>query len=165
MKILIEIAEEHDNWSEHSEINSDYFANIAKLILSRYPNFSKVKELELSILLTHDTKIKSLNNEFRGKDKATNILSFPDMEIDWQRIVEFEIDPEYMYLGDIACSYQTIAKEATLKEISFQDHFTHLIIHAILHLIGYDHMDDEEASAMEAIEIEVLDSFGIASPY
>lgn len=165
MKILVEIAEEHTGWKNHSEINTEYFAQIVKRILSRYPNFAKVKELELSVLLTEDTKIKSLNNEFRGKDKDTNILSFPDMEIDWQRIVEFDVDPEYMYLGDIACSYQTIAKEATLKAISFQDHFTHLVIHAILHLIGYDHMNDEEASAMEAIEIEVLDSFGITSPY
>jgi probable rRNA maturation factor len=70
-----------------------------------------------------------------------------------------------MYLGDIASSYQTIKHEATLKSIGFQDHFKHLVIHAILHLIGYDHMNEEESKAMENIEIEVLDSFGIDSPY
>ena len=165
MAILIEISQEYEEWSNHPEINVDYFAEILERVLSRYPNFSKVKELELSILLTGDERIKSLNNEFRGKNKATNILSFPDIEIDWQRIVEFEVDKNYMYLGDIASSYQTIKHEATLKSIGFQDHFKHLVIHAILHLIGYDHMNEEESKAMENIEIEVLDSFGIDSPY
>lgn len=165
MKILVEIAQDNEEWNECSEIDSEYFAEIAGRILSRYPNFSKVKEFELSVLLTEDEKIKSLNGEFRNKDKATNVLSFPDLEIDWQRIVEFEVDSEYMYLGDIAFSYQTIKQEAALSSISFQDHFKHLVIHAILHLIGYDHMEEHEANAMETIEVEVLNSFGVASPY
>jgi probable rRNA maturation factor len=70
-----------------------------------------------------------------------------------------------MYLGDIAFSYQVIKEEALLKSIDFQDYFKHLLIHAILHLIGYNHENDEEAQIMETIEIEILDSFGIESPY
>jgi probable rRNA maturation factor len=165
MNIIVEIAQEHKEWDQYSELNPEYFAQIVERVLSRYPNFSRVQEVELSVLLTDNTKIKLLNNEFRGKDKATNVLSFPDIEIDRRRIVEFEVDSEYMYLGDIAFSYQVIKEESSLKSIYFQDYFKHLLIHAILHLIGYDHMHDEEAEVMEAIEIEILNSFGIKSPY
>lgn len=165
MNIIVEIAQEFKGWNKCSELKPDYFAEVVERILSRYPNFSMAQEVELSILLTDDRKIKSLNNEFRGKDKATNVLSFPDTEIDWRRIVEFEVSSEYMYLGDIAFSYQLIKEEALLKSIDFQDYFKHLLIHAILHLIGYNHENDEEAQIMETIEIEILDSFGIESPY
>ena len=165
MNIIIEIAKDVEDWDKYPELNSEYFSEIVQRILVKYPNFAKVREFVLSILLTNDTKMQLLNNEFRGKDKTTNVLSFPDLEINWRKIVEFSVDTEYMYLGDIAFSYQVVAQEARLKLISFQDHFKHLLIHAILHLIGYDHMDEEEAQAMETLEIEILNSFGIASPY
>jgi len=165
MNIIVEIAQEHKEWDQYSELNPEYFAQIVERVLSRYPNFSRVQEVELSVFYSLIIQIKLLNNEFRGKDKATNVLSFPDIEIDWHRIVEFEVDSEYMYLGDIAFSYQVIKEESSLKSIDFQDYFKHLLIHAILHLIGYDHMHDEEAEVMEAIEIEILNSFGIKSPY
>ena len=165
MNIIIEIAKDIEDWDKYPELNSEYFSEIIHHILIKYPNFAKVREFELSILLTNDTKMQLLNNEFRGKDKTTNVLSFPDLEINWRKIVEFSVDTEYMYLGDIAFSYQVVAQEARLKLISFQDHFKHLLIHAILHLIGYDHIDKEGAQAMEALEIEILNSFGIASPY
>ncbi|MDP4708691.1 MAG: rRNA maturation RNase YbeY [Rickettsiaceae bacterium] len=165
MNIIVEIAQEYKDWEQCSELTPEYFAKVVERIFLRYPNFSKVQEVELSILLTEDKKIKLLNNEFRGKDKATNVLSFPDTEIDWRRIVEFKVNSEYMYLGDIAFSYQVIKEESLSKSIDFQDYFKHLLIHAILHLLGYDHMHDEEAEAMEAMEIEILDSFGIKSPY
>lgn len=165
MNIVVELAQEYKEWDNYLDLNAGSLAEIVERILSRYPNFSKIENVELSILLTDDAKIKSLNKEFRNKDKATNVLSFPDTEIDWRKIVEFKVDKDYMYLGDIAFSYQMITREATFKSISFQDHFKHLLIHAILHLIGYDHMNDEEANIMEAIEVEILNSFAINSPY
>ena len=70
-----------------------------------------------------------------------------------------------MYLGDIAFGYEVIALEAKNKLISFQDHFKHLVIHAILHLIGYDHIKDKDAQAMESLEIQILEGIGIKSPY
>ena len=109
--------------------------------------------------------MQSLNNEFRNKDKATNVLSFSDIEIGWRKIVEFIPDSDYMYLGDIAFGYEVIVLEAKNKLISFQDHFKHLVIHAILHLIGYDHIKDEDAQAMESLEIQILEGIGIKSPY
>ena len=165
MNIVVEIAQEEEKWDAHHELNVDCATEIVKKILQKYPNFSKANEIELSLLFTNDTKIKSLNNEFRNKNKATNVLSFPDIEINWRSILEFEVNNEYMYLGDVAFSYETIKQEALLKSISFEDHFKHLLIHAILHLIGYDHMNDEEAEVMETIETEILNSFGIKSPY
>ena len=81
MKITVEIAEEYSKWSAFPEFSTDYFARTVKKILSRYPNFSKVAEFELSVLLTDDKKMALLNNEFRDKNKATNVLSFPDIEV------------------------------------------------------------------------------------
>jgi len=165
MNIIVEIAKELDEWDNYPEIDERLFSEIASMVLSRYQNFSVVKEFELSILLAGNKQMQSLNGKFRKKDKATNVLSFPDVEIDWRKIVEFIPDNDYMYLGDIAFGYEVIALEAKNKLISFQDHFKHLVIHAILHLIGYDHIKDDDAEAMESIEIEILETIGIKSPY
>ena len=165
MNIIVEIAQESDEWDNVPYVDESLFSEIASIVLARYPNFSKVKELELSILLTGARQMQSLNNEFRNKDKATNVLSFPDIEIGWRKIVEFIPDSGYMYLGDIAFGYEVIALEAKNKLISFQDHFKHLVIHAILHLIGYDHIKDKDAQAMESLEIQILECIGIKSPY
>ncbi len=165
MNITVEIAKELDEWDNYPEIDERLFSEITSIILARYNNFLNVTEFELSILLTSNKQMQSLNNQFRNMDKATNVLSFPDIEIDWRKIVEFIPGSDYMYLGDIAFGYEVIALEAKNKLISFQDHFKHLVIHAILHLIGYDHIKDEDARAMESIEIEVLEDIGIKSPY
>ena len=165
MNIIVEIAKELDEWDNYPEIDEHLFSEIASMILSRYQNFSVVKEFELSILLAGNKQMQSLNGKFRKKDKATNVLSFPDVEIDWRKIVEFIPDNDYMYLGDIAFGYEVIDLEAKNKLISFQDHFKHLVIHAILHLIGYDHIKDDDAEAMESIEIEILEAISIKSPY
>ena len=165
MNIIVEIAKELDEWDNYPEIDERLFSEIASMVLSRYQNFSVVKEFELSILLAGNKQMQSLNGQFRKKDKATNVLSFPYVEIDWRKIVEFIPDSYYMYLGDIAFGYEVIDLEAKNKLISFQDHFKHLVIHAILHLIGYDHIKDDDAEAMESIEIEILEAISIKSPY
>jgi probable rRNA maturation factor len=165
MNITVEIAKECKDWNKCPRLNSEFFSEIMYRILSRYTNFTKVKEIELSVLLADESKIRSLNQEFRGQDKETNVLSFPDLEIDWHQIVEFPINTDYMYLGDIAFCYSVIDQEAKEKSISFYDHFKHLTIHAILHLIGYDHIEAEDAEVMESLEIQILKSFGISSPY
>jgi len=165
MNFTVEIAQDNRHWSEVKKINERLFVEILDRILMRYPNFAKVAELELSVLLTDDSKMKSLNKEFRGNDKATNVLSFPDLKINWRKIVEFPVNMNYMYLGDIAFCYQVILEESNKNSICFLDHFKHLAVHAILHLIGYDHIEESDALEMESIEIEILKSFNIASPY
>jgi probable rRNA maturation factor len=165
MNIIVEIATESEKWSQQPEINSDFFSGIVRSVLSQHPNFQVLNEVELSILLTDNERMTKLNNEFRNKNNATNVLSFPDLELDWRTIVEFIPDADYMYFGDIAFGYDIINSEAKMKSISFQDHFYHLTIHAIFHILGYDHMSEDEARIMENMEVKILDIFGIKSPY
>jgi probable rRNA maturation factor len=109
---------------------------------------------ELSVLLTHDTEIQTLNKNFRSKDKPTNSLSFPPH------------NQPPSFLGDLVLSYQTLNREAVEQEKSFFNHFTHLVVHGLLHLLGYDHVQETEATTMETLEVEILDVyFHIPNPY
>ena len=165
MKFVVEIAVDLDDWHKHTVgINEILFNSILSKILLRYPNFAIVKSLELSILLTSDATMATLNKEFRGQDKATNVLSFPDMEMNWRQLDEFVPDVNY-YLGDIAFGYETLKREAQERSISIYEHFKHLTVHSVLHLLGYDHQTDEDANIMESIEIEILEDLGVKSPY
>lgn len=122
-------------------------------------------EAELSINLCNDSEIQELNHNFRGKNKPTNVLSFPAFEItnqNWKSALKAETNP---YLGDIAIAYETLEQEATEQNKTFKDHYSHLLIHSILHLLGYDHENEKDAEVMEALEIEILDKFGIKNPY
>ncbi|HEX4295444.1 MAG TPA: rRNA maturation RNase YbeY [Rhizomicrobium sp.] len=105
----------------------------------------------LTILLSSDARLKALNTTFRGKDKATNVLSFPARRGD--------------YLGDVAIAYGVTTKEARAAKKSFADHATHLAIHGVLHLLGYDHETARAARVMEPLETAILDELGIADPY
>lgn len=115
-------------------------------------------ETALSILLTDDAEMRKLNAGWRAKDKPTNVLSFP---------AEAAFDPRHppAYLGDIALGLATCKREAAGQGKAFGDHVAHLAVHGVLHLIGYDHMTDEEANAMEPREVEILGGLGIADPY
>ena len=122
--------------------------------------------ISVSIKLSDDEEVHSLNREWRNKDKPTNVLSFPmldDDELDALDAGEF-ISPEIM-LGDIILAHGVCAAEAKRKEISLADHATHLVIHGMLHLFGYDHVDDDDGEAMEAMEVKALASMGLRNPY
>jgi probable rRNA maturation factor len=107
----------------------------------------------LTILLTDDAQLKTLNHTFRGKDKATNVLSFPAAA------------NSEAYLGDVALAYGVTQVEARAANKRFADHATHLVVHGVLHLLGHDHMCDDEARKMEALEVAILAGLGIADPY
>lgn len=120
--------------------------------------------VEISVRLTDDAEIRRLNNDYRGKDKPTNILSFPMLDADGLE----GLSPsavEDVLLGDMAVAQETLAREAGEKGIAIADHFTHLLVHGTLHLVGHDHIDDSEAEAMEALETRILGGLGIADPY
>ena len=118
-----------------------------------------------SVLFTDDARVHDLNREWRGKDKPTNVLSFPMLE----RVDLVHLDPDDgppEMLGDIALSHETCAREATEKGIPLTDHAAHLIVHGLLHLAGYDHeISDADADAMEEMEAKALALLGIANPY
>lgn len=111
---------------------------------------------ELSIVLTDNAEQRVLNRDWRGVDKPTNVLSFPQIE---------PFSPVIGILGDITLARETLAREAAELGKSFEDHFTHLVVHGFLHILGYDHLEESEALVMEALETQILASLGIADPY
>ena len=121
--------------------------------------------LELSFLFTDDSHIQDLNRNFRGKDSPTNVLSFPDTAISLGNLEDARRFGDPLLVGDVALALQTITREADEQKKSFSHHLTHLIVHGILHLAGYDHLDDEEAEEMESLEIEILAKMSIDNPY
>jgi probable rRNA maturation factor len=120
--------------------------------------------VEVAVRLTDDAEVHSLNRQWRVKDSPTNVLSFPQVQPDLLPLLTNSDDGEIL-LGDIILAFETCAREAAEKEISLDDHATHLVVHGTLHLLGYDHGDDASAIAMEQIERDVLASLGIADPY
>ena len=108
---------------------------------------------EVSLLLTDNTEIQTLNKDWRGKDRPTDVLSFPSDPVDRP------------FLGDIAVAYGITAKDARAGEKSLEQHLSHLLIHGLLHLLGHDHKDDTEAAEMEALEVAALASLGWPDPY
>lgn len=125
----------------------------------------------VSLLGCSDTRIAALNADFRGKPQPTNVLSWPSEE----RAAEFAgeapdlpepgeaDDPES--LGDIAIAWETCAREAEEQGKPMADHVTHLLVHGVLHLLGYDHIEEEDAALMEGLEVRILASLGVSDPY
>ncbi len=166
--INVEIVRNYNKWREHRKINKGLIKKITQNVLVRFDHFDKIKQFELSILLTNTAEILTLNQQFRSIEKATNVLSFPNNELNWHNLyskLEFLYYSDYMHLGDIAFCYEVIYNESCEQQKTFENHFIHMLIHSILHLIGFDHQNDTDANIMESLEIEILSYFGIPSPY
>ncbi|MDO7835430.1 rRNA maturation RNase YbeY [Sphingobium sp. HBC34] len=132
---------------------------------SPYAAFATDQALyEVAVKLTSDAEVHSLNRAYRDKDRPTNVLSFPMVQDDLLQATGNTDDGEVL-LGDIVLAEGVCTAEAREKGISVADHATHLIVHGTFHLLGYDHMDDNEAEAMEAMEIAALLSMGLSDPY
>ncbi len=128
------------------------------------------EDCELSVLGCDDARIRDLNSEFRDRDGATNVLSWPAEERGAEQAGDRPEPPEpdmfgTIELGDIAISYDTCAREARSAGKPLADHATHLMVHGVLHLLGFDHVRDPDATLMEGLEAEILGKMGIANPY
>ncbi|MEO5640214.1 MAG: rRNA maturation RNase YbeY [Sphingomicrobium sp.] len=132
---------------------------------SAFPQLATTsRTVEIALRLTSDEEVRGLNAQWRGKDLATNVLSFPMAEPDQLTGHGPENGPELM-LGDIVLAHNVCASEAADKAIPIETHAAHLMVHGTLHLLGYDHLDDTAAIDMEARETRALARLGIADPY
>jgi probable rRNA maturation factor len=121
--------------------------------------------IEIAVRLTSDDEVRVLNRDYRHKDKPTNVLSFPMVQPDLLETVTQNSDDGEVILGDIVLAHGICVAEAAERGVSVEDHATHLIVHGVLHLLGYDHMEDAEAEAMEDMERAALASLGLHDPY
>ena len=143
-------------WNEI--IINDFHENLNKVldeIYERIDSISNNSKTLISISFSGDKKVMELNNYFRKKNSATNVLSFPS---------NYKFD-NTLFLGDIIFSLETILKEAKRDNKSVENHLMHLFIHAVLHLSGYDHETEEQAKKMEDLEIQILNNLQIDNPY
>jgi probable rRNA maturation factor len=162
IEIALEADEEWDSSRSWEEIVSR--AANAAIAESAFPQLAAGERVvEVSVRLSGDEPVRALNAQWRGKDKPTNVLSFPMVEASDLHFANVAA-PELL-LGDIILAHGVCKGEAADKGISVEQHATHLIVHGTLHLLGYDHHEDDQAADMEAREVRALASLGITSPY
>lgn len=153
--ITLEIEAEDERWDAIPDRDGvlQRAAEAALAVLPEAPG-----DLLVTLLLADDAAIRELNRAWRGQDKATNVLSFPSPAL-------AQVPGGARQVGDIALAYDTVAREARAEGKTVTDHAVHLVVHGVLHLLGHDHHDDEEADEMERLETLALSRLGIADPY
>jgi probable rRNA maturation factor len=162
-RAMIDVALANEGWGD-----ADWEALAARAVSASFAHapFAALAALpiEISIRLTSDEEVQRLNRDYRAKDAPTNVLSFPMFAPDEIAAIANSADPEIL-LGDIVLAQGVCAAEAEARAISIQDHATHLIVHGTLHLLGYDHIGDDEAEAMELLERQIMANLGLHDPY
>ena len=162
LEVAIEADEEWDSSSSWEQLVRR--AAEAAIAESAFPQLATgARPVELSVRLSGDNDVRKLNAQWRGKDKATNVLSFPMAESD--DLTSAKLADAELLLGDIILARGVCEAEAADKGVSVEDHATHLVVHGTLHLLGYDHEDDLSAKDMESREVRALARLGIADPY
>ena len=159
-EIIIEVADEA--WLTKVPNAEELCSRVAVITLGAAASLVDlpVERLEVSLLLTHDSQVQELNQEYRGQDKPTNVLSFAALDAD------SPIPPDGpILLGDVIIARETCLREAVDEDKKLADHLTHLVVHGVLHLLGYDHIEDDEAEEMESLERSVLAGLGVPDPY
>jgi len=168
--ISIDVVTKSKKWSVEKDIENFVDKTCKKII--PFTDLKKILKkdltLELSVSLVCDAQIKKINSQFRGKNKPTDVLSFSALDEELIRKIGLKkaVEPcKHLFLGDIVISFEVTKKESLAQKKKFEDHLTHLILHSILHLIGYDHEDQKMAKIMEGLEIKILQNFKIKNPY
>lgn len=160
LDILIDIDE--DKWLKWYS-QEQWHILVHKIVVKVLESVNFTAKSEVSVLLTNDEEIHHLNKQYRNKDKPTNILSFPSL--DENELKNSSYLGWSVMLGDIVLSIETILKEAEIENKTFLNHFYHLIVHGMLHLLGYDHEDEVDADHMQQKEINILQDLNITNPY
>ena len=155
------------SWRDAFESLEPLALRIVRATLAKATAVTWLKAGEVSLLLTDDREIRRLNRTYRARDRATNVLSFPGLELTEGRAAAPDLppDPGPALLGDVAISFERLSREAKAEGKALIDHFAHLLVHGTLHLLGYDHGGDAEAALMEGLETSILESLGFAAPY
>ncbi len=158
---MIEVALINENWNDAVDWDARATRAVSAAIkASNHADLAQTESLiEIAVRLTSDAEVHILNRDYREKDQPTNVLSFPMTHPN-----EIGLLPEAL-LGDIILARETCQREAADKDVSFEAHATHLIVHGTLHLLGYDHMGQDEAQAMEDVERRVMATLGLHDPY
>lgn len=152
-RLTLDVVNEDGDWSAFGEVET-LLADAADALALRL----QLQNLEAVVALSSDASVQVLNRDYRHKDKPTNVLSFP--------AGPGHVPPGYArHIGDIALAAETIVREAAEQDKSPQDHLQHLVVHGLLHLLGYDHETEQQAVEMEALEVEILGALGVADPY
>ena len=171
-KVKIDVIIDDDRWLEAvdfdalkvaDELQQVTFDYVAAACEGQHEILATGNELAVNVCLSNDEEVHRLNREFRGMDKATNVLSFANIDDDafWDNLAA-GVSVE---LGEIILAFETLQREAQSKNISLYAHYCHLLVHGFLHLLGFDHQEDDEAEEMEALETEILAQFSIDDPY
>ena len=151
----------YNMWEEQNQFNT--WQQLIWNIFNKVMEMHKCSNCSVNLLLTDNKNIRQLNKDFRNVDKATNVLSFPQLNPNDNK------EPlsllEDINIGDLAMSYNVIMEESKLFNKPFFDRCTHLFVHGVLHLLGMDHIEEDERLKMESLEIEILEYFGIKNPY
>lgn len=169
-KIVLNVSVQAPQWFEQVDFDAVKVAEEIKDLTFGYVDQSAEYELlaldktyEVNVCLSNDEEVHHLNKEFRQMDKPTNVLSFANVDDDefWQALEQ----EKELELGNIILAFETLQKEAELKQISIYAHYCHLLVHGFLHILGFDHQEDDEAEEMETLEVEILQQFSIDNPY
>ena len=153
--IAVDVVHQAGDWQSLGDVET----SIGPLLVAvgEHPSLKSQMPSEACLALADDAAVRALNSTYRAKDSPTNVLSFPSgLPVD---------DDQPHALGDIILAFETVVAEASEQGIAPADHVRHLVLHGLLHLMGFDHQSDAEAEVMEALEIEILAKIGIANPY
>lgn len=159
MNILSDVIRRSLNWQV---IDDMVITKIVELTISEIKKIKNIaNNIELSIILVEDEESRFLNNKFRKKDYPTNVLSFPTKIIDFEYELTFIDSSYYIYIGEVILSYNIIKEESKRYEKKMINHCSHLLIHGILHLMGYDHQTTQNMKEMESLEMKILNLINI----
>lgn len=159
--VSIDLVVEAEGWAPEAELEALVQQSLDAAAAFVAADFAEAGEpeqeaSELTVAFADDARVRELNRDFRGKDKPTNVLSFPAAPMPGDGPV---------FLGDVVLARETVVREAEIDGKPLDHHIRHLVVHGFLHLLGYDHEDDEEAEVMEGLETRILAHLGIADPY